>query len=180
MTARPLEPPLRSLLRHRSPGLLAEANAAQQTLIQGLRLVTPLVGAGLFVWLGAGAVAVIDAATFCVAAACLAALRVTEAAPRGERNAGAAAAGEGAAAAAWPDETSSATGAAEGGSSAGFRYLAAEPVLRAITIPLSIVLLTLAPARRPGAVRPRLRDRPVRRNSDRGVAAGSARYRGGE
>src|SRR3984957_11010175 len=58
--------------------LLAEAHGAQQTLVQGLRLVTPLVGAGLFVWLGAGPVAVIDAATFCVAVACLAALRVTE------------------------------------------------------------------------------------------------------
>ena len=40
------------------PGeLLAEANAAQQTLVQGLKLVTPLAGAGLFVWLGASAVA---------------------------------------------------------------------------------------------------------------------------
>jgi MFS family permease len=115
-------------------GLLAEANAAQQTLVQGLRLVTPLIGAGLFVWLGAGPVAVIDAATFCVAVGCLAALRVTEPDPRGA-----------------PDEVSSATGAeipspaedSRGGSSAGFRYLAAEPVLRAITITLALVLLTL-------------------------------------
>jgi MFS family permease len=99
--------------------LLAEANAAQQTLVQGLRLVTPLIGAGLFVWLGAGPVAVIDAATFCVAVACLAALRVTEPAPHRPATADA------------------------GGSAAGFRYLAAEPVLRAITITLALVLLTL-------------------------------------
>jgi MFS family permease len=106
--------------------LLAEANAAQQTLVQGLRLVTPPIGAGLFVWLGAGPVAVIDAATFCVSVACLAALRVTEPGPHGAAAAGAAA-GE----------------AGTGGSSAGFRYLAAEPVLRAITITLALVLLTL-------------------------------------
>jgi MFS family permease len=112
--------------------LLADANAAQQTLVQGLRLVTPLVGAGLFVWLGAGAVAVIDAATFCVAVACLAALRVTEPAP------GAAPVEPGSGA-----EGPSPAGAADGGSSAGFRYLAAEPVLRAITITLALVLLTL-------------------------------------
>jgi len=30
--------------------LLAEANGAQQTMTQGLRLVTPLLGAGLFAW----------------------------------------------------------------------------------------------------------------------------------
>ena len=108
--------------------LLAEANAAQQTLVQGLRLVTPLVGAGLFVWLGAGPVAVIDAASFGVAVACLVALRVTEPAPRAAPAPGPVAAGEPAGAE---------------GSSAGFRYLAAEPVLRAITITLAIVLLTL-------------------------------------
>jgi MFS family permease len=61
--------------------LLAEANGAQQTLSEGLRLVTPLLGAGLFVWAGAGVVAVVDAATFLVAAGSLAALRVTEPAP---------------------------------------------------------------------------------------------------
>jgi MFS family permease len=135
--------------------LLAEANAAQQTLVQGLRLVTPLVGAGLFVWLGAGPVAVIDAATFGVAVACLVALRVTEPAPRAAPAPSPVAAGEPAAdlAAAWPAEAAFAAAAGDGtgarepasaeGSSAGFRYLAAEPVLRAITITLAIVLLTL-------------------------------------
>jgi MFS family permease len=35
------------------PDLLAEANGAQQTLNQGLQLVTPLIGAGLFTVVGA-------------------------------------------------------------------------------------------------------------------------------
>jgi len=62
-------------------GLLGAANAAQQTLNQGLRLVTPLVGAGLFALVGAGAVAEIDAATFLIAVICLLALRVSEERP---------------------------------------------------------------------------------------------------
>lgn len=61
--------------------LLAEANGLQMTLTEGLRLVTPLVGAGLFAWVGAGVVAVIDAATFGVAVLSLLALRVNETAP---------------------------------------------------------------------------------------------------
>ena len=36
--------------------LLAEANGARQTLIEGLRLVTPLLGAGLFTLVGGGAI----------------------------------------------------------------------------------------------------------------------------
>ena len=54
---------------HRPADLLAEANGAQQTLNQGLRLVTPLVGAGLFAAVGGGVIAVIDAGTFGVAVA---------------------------------------------------------------------------------------------------------------
>src|SRR6202453_4386829 len=58
--------------------LLAEANGLQMTLTEGLRLVTPLVGAGLFAWVGGGVVAIIDAATFGVAVLSLLALRVNE------------------------------------------------------------------------------------------------------
>jgi len=133
--------------------LLAEANGAQQTLSQGLRLVTPLMGAGLFVWAGAGVVAVVDAATFLVAAGSLAALRVTEPAPGRVP---------------VPDteavpmtEAVPATEAvpvpgtepvpepvtenipAKGETSAGFRFLAADPVLKSITIALALVLLAL-------------------------------------
>jgi hypothetical protein len=53
--------------------LLAEANGAQRTLNEGLRLVTPLIGAGLFVLVGGAVMALIDAGTFLVAAASLAA-----------------------------------------------------------------------------------------------------------
>jgi hypothetical protein len=105
--------------------LLAEANGAQQTLTQGLRLVTPLLGAGLFALAGAGVVAVVDAATFLVAAASLAALRVTEPSARTSPDAGTAAAAGG------------------GGNAAGFRFIAAEPLLRSITITLAVVLLAL-------------------------------------
>jgi hypothetical protein len=68
------------------PGeLLAHGNAALQTLREGLRLLAPLAGAGLFAWLGGGAVAALDAATFLAAAAALALMRLREPppAPRG-------------------------------------------------------------------------------------------------
>ena len=61
--------------------LLAYGNGALLTIRQGLRLVAPLAGAGLFAWLGGGAVAVVDAVTFLVAAATLAAVRVCEQTP---------------------------------------------------------------------------------------------------
>jgi Na+/melibiose symporter-like transporter len=55
--------------------LLPAANAALQTASEGMRLIAPLGGAALFAWLGGGAVAVLDAGTFLVSAACLAGLR---------------------------------------------------------------------------------------------------------
>jgi MFS family permease len=61
--------------------LLGYANAALQTLGEGSRLVSPLVGAGLFAAFGGGAVAAVDAATFAVSAACLAALGLRERRP---------------------------------------------------------------------------------------------------
>jgi len=111
--------------------LLAEANAAQQTLNEGLRLITPLIGAGLFAAVGGGMVAVLDAATFGVAVAALALLRVDEPKPAGMRR---------------PAGTEDATAQAGGrGSrlSAGFRFIWREPVLRSITIALALVLLAL-------------------------------------
>jgi MFS family permease len=60
---------------------LVEANAALSTAREGLRLVAPLAGAGLFAAFGGGVVAVLDAATFGVSAATLALLRVEEPAP---------------------------------------------------------------------------------------------------
>jgi Na+/melibiose symporter-like transporter len=100
--------------------LLAEANGAQQTLNEGLRIITPLAGAGLLVLLGGPVVAVVDAVTFGVAVLSLIALRVDE--PRPERAAGPRPRGE---------------------LTAGFRFLRDEPVLRAITIALALALLVI-------------------------------------
>jgi MFS family permease len=63
--------------------LLGQANALLQTVTQGLRLVAPLAGAGLYAAVGGGAVAVVDAATFLVSATALGAMRVRE--PKPER-----------------------------------------------------------------------------------------------
>jgi MFS family permease len=61
--------------------LLGDANGVLQTIRQGLRLVGPLTGAGIFVWLGGGAVAIIDAVTFLAATIALAFVHVEEPQP---------------------------------------------------------------------------------------------------
>jgi MFS family permease len=58
--------------------LLADANGAYQSIREGLRLVAPLAGAGIFAAFGGAAVALVDAATFLLSAATLVALRFTE------------------------------------------------------------------------------------------------------
>lgn len=71
-----------ALLRLMLPAeLLGDANGMLQTLRQGLRLVGPLAGAGLFAWRGGDVVAVVDAGTFVVAAMTVIALRVSERRP---------------------------------------------------------------------------------------------------
>jgi MFS family permease len=70
------------LTRMLAADMLGHANAALQTLGEGSRLVSPLVGAGLFAAFGGGAVAAIDAATFGVSAACLAGLGLRERHPQ--------------------------------------------------------------------------------------------------
>lgn len=62
--------------------LLAEANGATQTVQQGLRLVGPIAGAGIYLAFGGLAVALVDAASFLVAAGAIALLRVRQ--PRRE------------------------------------------------------------------------------------------------
>ena len=64
--------------------LLGDANAAFQSLREGLRLVAPLAGAGLYAVTNGGIVALVDAGTFLASAATLVALRFAEppAAPR--------------------------------------------------------------------------------------------------
>ena len=61
--------------------LLAEANGALQTAQQGMRLVTPLAGAGLFAALGPVPVIIGDAATFLIAAITLILIQLRESRP---------------------------------------------------------------------------------------------------
>jgi MFS family permease len=63
-------------------GELAEANGVMQTAREGLRLVAPLAGAALFTAAGGAAVALLDVATFLVAAVALALMRVREPRPK--------------------------------------------------------------------------------------------------
>jgi MFS family permease len=58
--------------------LLADANGAYQSIREGLRLVAPLAGAGLYAAFGGPVVAVADAATFVASAGTLVALRFVE------------------------------------------------------------------------------------------------------
>lgn len=57
---------------------LGPANAAIQTIAQGLRLLSPLAGAGLYVVIGGHGLAVADAVVFAAAALALSTVRVTE------------------------------------------------------------------------------------------------------
>lgn len=102
--------------------LLAEANGVRQTLNEGLRLVTPVVGAGLFALAGGGVIAIIDAGTFVIGVVSLMLLRVDEPAPGLGRDT-------------REDR--------KGQMSAGFRHIAREPLLRSITVALAFVLLAL-------------------------------------
>ena len=61
--------------------LLPEANTVLQTAEQGLRLITPLIGAGLLAWVGPDPVILVDVGTFLLAAVALLALRVREGVP---------------------------------------------------------------------------------------------------
>lgn len=61
--------------------LLVDANTVMQTTKEAYRLVGPLIGAGLFAWTGGWAVALVDAASFVVAAIAIAGIRVEEEVP---------------------------------------------------------------------------------------------------
>jgi MFS family permease len=96
-----------ALLPELVPGeLLGEANSTLQMASQGLRVITPLLGAGLLAWVGATPVILLDAGTFAVATLTVLALRLRE--PRRARTA-----------AHWRAEFS-----------AGIRYAVATPALR--------------------------------------------------
>jgi MFS family permease len=61
--------------------LLAEANGALTATREGLRIIAPLLGAGLYTVLGGGAVAILDSATFAASAFFLSRMRVPEEKP---------------------------------------------------------------------------------------------------
>ncbi len=62
--------------------LLGDANAVLQTTGEGMRLIAPLVGAGLFAAFGGPVVAVMDAVTFVISAGFLAAIHLREERPQ--------------------------------------------------------------------------------------------------
>ena len=96
--------------------LLGDANGVLQTAQQGLRLVTPLAGAGLFAVFGPAPVIIGDAATFLVAVATLLAIRIAEdrPAPAGQR---------------WLAELT-----------AGARHIARTAVLRQLAVTAAVVV----------------------------------------
>src|SRR5207237_9190040 len=61
--------------------LLVDANGALSSTQQGVRIVAPLAGAGLYAAVGGGPVAILDAATFVGSALFLSRMRVPEARP---------------------------------------------------------------------------------------------------
>ena len=99
---------------------LAAANAALQSISQGVRILAPLAGAGLYTAFGGGAVAAMDAITFVAAIAALASIRVSESRPevtaRGEF---------------WREV------------SAGFRHIRRVPLLRQITLVTAAVFAVI-------------------------------------
>jgi MFS family permease len=71
-----------ALLRVMLPeDLLADANGALSSSRQGLRIVAPLAGAGLYAAFGGGVVAILDAATFAGSALLMSRMRVAEEKP---------------------------------------------------------------------------------------------------
>jgi MFS family permease len=93
---------------------LASANALLQLASQGLRVLSPLVGSGLFVAFGGPAVAIFDAVTFLAAIAAIASLRVAESEPDTTRTSF------------WRDTTE------------GFRHIRKVPLLAQLTLVTAI------------------------------------------
>src|SRR4051794_7422520 len=111
---------LNGLLKELLPDeLLVDANASLQTTQESFRLFGPLIGALLFTWLGGWAVALLDAASFFVAAAVIAALAVREEEPEADESPF------------WAQMT------------AGLRHLAGERVLKHVLIGFALCILVL-------------------------------------
>jgi MFS family permease len=98
---------------------LVQANSSLQTVKEGFRLIGPIIGAGLFAWLGGWAVAVLDAATFVAAAVIIGSMALQDKRPaRSEGN--------------WLVEL--------GG---GVRHLWSDRILRHTLVGLGLMLLVL-------------------------------------
>ncbi|TCN39854.1 Na+/melibiose symporter-like transporter [Kribbella orskensis] len=98
---------------------LVQANSSLQTVKEGFRLVGPIIGAGLFAWLGGWAVAVLDAATFVAAAVVIGSMALQDKRPaRSEGN--------------WLTEMSG-----------GVRHLWSDRILRHTLVGLGLMLLVL-------------------------------------
>jgi len=112
---------LNGLLKDLLPDeVLVEANTSLAVTREGLRLVGPLLGAGLFAVAGGGAVAMVDAATFLVAALAVAAVHVEERAHEEREVTG------------WWAEVS-----------AGGAFIRRTPVLLHATVSLGLALLVI-------------------------------------
>ena len=111
---------LNGLLKELLPEeMLVDANASLQTTKESFRLFGPLVGALLFTWLGGWAVAVLDAASFFVAALVIASLSVREEAPEREDTH------------LWTQMT------------AGIRHLAGDRVLKHVLVGFALAILVM-------------------------------------
>jgi MFS family permease len=121
-----IAPAQSALLVSLLPGeLLTDANALLRTVRESLRLLAPLAGAGLYALLGGPAVAVLDMATFVVAAALLLTLRVAD--PTPER----------------PERSGGALRHWTGEATAGLRHLAGHPLLRRVVLATALLALVL-------------------------------------
>ncbi|GHJ14655.1 MULTISPECIES: MFS transporter [unclassified Micromonospora] len=111
---------LNGLIRHLVPAdLLADANGALQTVRQGLRLVGPLAGAGIYAAVGGWLLVLLAMAGFLVAAAVVGLLRAEESTPTGPGSR-------------WP-----------AGLGAGLRHLAREAALRRALVGYGVASLVM-------------------------------------
>ncbi|MYR43415.1 MFS transporter [Streptomyces sp. SID5910] len=99
------------------PGLLGDFNGLRTTAAEGMKLVAPLAGAGVYAAYGGASVAVLDAATFVLATGLYAALRVRETPPEPP-------------AANWRRQTAE-----------GARYLCRHPRLRPLVLAGGVTML---------------------------------------
>lgn len=111
---------LNGLLKEVMPEeMLVDANSSLQTMKESFRLIGPLVGAALFAGFGGGAVAVLDAVSFLVAAAVIRSLKVVEDAPESSEQH-------------WRQEITE-----------GIRHIVGEPLLRHTLVALGLCILVL-------------------------------------